>query len=231
MREGLIGGIIGSLVTYLLARGKDISDKIVERYTRHRNALVKLEQIYCENLDIIHQNIDNIEKLICTINDASRQGAIPMFFGNFRTIPYDKSVLMDLTTIDFMNDVLALNIDYNNTNSDMATVTNMYEKMKTYLAQSNEADIFVKDISKLHLFLKNLDKETEEMLAKVQTLEARKTPFIIRTVMFFTQRKAYDAAFAETYRKKLVAVKEGRKGVMEASKKKLEELFGEKQEK
>ncbi len=225
MNEGLIGGIVGSLATYLLTRGKDIGDKIVERYNRHRKALVKLEQIYCENLDIIYRDVDNIEKLVSTIEEACNLGAVPVFFGKFHIINYDKNVLMDLTTVDFMNDVLALNIDYNKANSDMDTVANIYEKMKVYFAQKIHASIFIDDVNKLNIFLENLDKNTEKMLAKVQAILDKKPPFLVQIIMLFMQKKAYGSGFEKTYQKKLLEVKKGRKEVMEKSRKELATLY------
>lgn len=225
LAEVCVGGLIGALATYILMRGNDIAEKILNRSNRHRTALVKLEQIYCENLDIIYRNIDNIEKFILTIKNASKIGAIPWFFGKFHTIVYDKTVLIDLTTIDFMNDILSLNIDYARTNSDMDNIMDMYDKLKPSLAQSETAEKFLGYLDELARFLKeDLDKKTEETLAKVQTLLTFKGPIIVRFIMLFMQKKAYTDKFVKLYPEILRKVKEGRAKVTKESQKRLDEL-------
>lgn len=223
--EAYIGGLIGALATYILMRGKDIAEKILNRYARHRTALVKLEQIYCENLDIIHRNVDNAKKLSDTIEKSYKVGAIPLFFGKFHTIPYDKTVLLDLTTIDFMNDVLSLNIDYACTNSDMDTIISIYERLKPVLNQKENAAPLLSDLEKLTKFIESMERKTEEMLAKVQTLLKFKGPILIRFIGLFMQKKAYNKKFEKIYPEKLKKVKEGREQVAKESKKRLDELF------
>lgn len=220
-----IGGLIGALVTYILTRGKEIAEKILNRYSRHKTALVKLEQIYCENLDIIYRNIDNANELSKAIEDAYKMGAIPLFFGKFHIIPYDKTVLADLTTLDFMNDVLSLNIDYARTNSDMDTIISMYEKLKPFLNNKENAEPFLKDLERLRKFIEYLDNKTEEMLAKVQTLLKFKGPIIIRFMGLFMQKKAYSKKFGNLYPGVLQEVKKGRAEVIKESQKKLDELY------
>ena len=223
--EGYIGGIIGALATYLLMRGKEISEKILARYNKHRTALVKLEQIYCENLDIIQRNIDNAEKLIKTIEDSVKINAVPLFFGKFHLIPYDKTVLIELTTIDFMNDVLSLNIDYARTNSDMDTIVNIYEKLTPFLIQQENAEPFLNDLKKLKKFVESIDVTTEEMLAKVQTLLKFKSPILIRFIGLFMQRKGYNKKFNKMYPEVLERVKKGRAEVARESKERLEKIY------
>lgn len=222
--EAYIGGLIGALATYILTRGKDIAEKILNRHNRHRTALIKLEQIYCENLDIIYRNIDNAKKLGKAIEDFYKVGTIPYFFGKFHIIPYDKTVLADLTMLDVMNDVLSLNIDYARTNSDMDVVMDMYEKLKPLLNKKEHAEEFLSLLQKLRKFIEHLDERTEEMLAKTQTLLKFKGPIIVRFMGLFMQKKGYNEKFDKLYPEILKKVKEGRAQVAQESQKRFDEL-------
>ncbi len=223
--DAYIGGLIGAFATYILTRGKEIAEKILNRYNRHRTALVKLEQIYCENLDIIYRNINNAKELSMAIEDAYKSGAIPLFFGKFHIILKDRAVLADLMMLDFMNDVLSLNIFYARTNSDMDVIMSMYEKIKPVLKNKENADRFINLLEKLRKFIEYLDGQTEEMLAKVQTLLKFKGPIIIRFMGLFMQKKAYSKKFKKLYPETLEEIKRERAERIKDSQKILDELY------
>ena len=225
MEEIYIAGIIGSLFTYVLTRGKEVGDKVLSRYNRHRNALIKLEQIYCENLDIIQRNIYDLEKLVSTILKASESGAIPMYFGKSVPIMYDRNVLMDLTTVDLMNEIMSMNIDCGRANSDIELIKDMYERMKPFLVDTKNANALSADINKEIIFLKDIDKQTEDLLAKVQILAQMQKPMLTRLIMVFMPKQSHGKKFEDLYRRKIREVREGRKRVGQESRERLNKLF------
>jgi len=138
----IVAGGIGALITYFLTRGSEISEKIYERQKGNFNALFRLEYLCCQNMNCINDTIFVIDDFISTVEEPLKQNQ-PVVYGNkLSPIPFDESIMFDLSGPDLMNKLLEYKIDIIKTNNDVSTINEMYHTFTNSLIS--------KDIEKIN---------------------------------------------------------------------------------
>ena len=192
-----VGAFMGAFFAFLFIRIGDTFAKIYERQKKHYNALVKLEYICNDYLNIASDNIFIIDDFNKIAENAFRKDQPIIYMNKLHLFPLDKEIVLSLGNIDLVNEVFTFNTDLNKMNSSIETVNRFYEEIKDAFIQRKVDDqtykvnvqICIGKLIELKKFLVDLEEKTERILAISRILSKDKlllTHFISKR--YFTNK-------------------------------------------
>lgn len=164
---------LGAFFAFLFVRLGDFLNVYREKIKIHHNALVKLQYMCNEYLNIIDDNKNVIANFCSLIDSTLSTNIVPIYINRFHPFEIDKNILLSFQDITLINKTFTYNDDLISANTDMANFTGFYTEMRQGLLQKNISPQDYKEnmkrmldeFKKLEKFFIHLDKKTDEMAA------------------------------------------------------------------
>lgn len=177
----------GAFFAFLFLRLAEFFSKIYERQVRHFNSLIILETQLNELMGIISDNIYLIPFFKTSITSGN------IYFSKLRFMPVDKSHYGNLHDLELINDLFSYNYQLRKLNDDLESLTDGYSDIKNAYIQHNiqkqdyliNAQISAEMLITLEIFLKDMEKHTIQLMAKVRLMSKRDAPLGTRIARLF----------------------------------------------
>lgn len=197
-----INAFMGAFFAFLFVRITQISVEKYEEEVKHYNALVRLEYLCHEYLNIIFDNIQTIDNFIETSEDAFGKNIAIFYSDRLQKLSVDKDIALRLSNIDLINEVFKFNIGLIKMNSSITTVNSTYKDIVSAFIQKDISyDSYKKNVLNmlrkmfiLKHFLISLEKDTKELLATTRLL-TKNMPLLARLYSHLFKKKLYTGKF------------------------------------
>ena len=185
LTKDFIISFTGAFFAFLFIRIGDSFNKIYKRQVKNRNALVKIEYEGNRLLNSIYEEIFVIDEFLNTINEIKEEKTVVICFNHFKQLPFDRSVLLELSNIDFINKLFSFVTDLEKFNDSIETIEKLYSEHKNaFMQHLIKPDFFIANTieleSKFIMFKKfgeQLTEETIDILSLTRVLIKEK-PFL-----------------------------------------------------
>ena len=224
--ENGLGAFFGAFFAFIFLILGNLFSKIYNRNKKHSDALVKLEYLLNEYSSINSDNIFLIRGFIELLEKGDFYVCI------FKKLEIDRSILLDLYNIDFINDIFSLNIEIYKDNESLNTITKLYTELKSaYLEGKINKETYDNHIKTLVIpslkYLKEclvaLDLTIKDTIVKTRILLEPKS--IIGWFTKIILRKSYyPKKFEILYKKELEKVEKEYEEVKKKSEEKIEKI-------
>lgn len=180
------GTFFGAAVALVFLPLTNLVGRIIKRQIQHYNSLVIFEGQLNEMMGIIKDNIYILPTFRLTIKTAN------IYWSQIRTIPIDKSHLVNLADLglinevfDFYNKIRKLNDDIENLSKGYNEIKNAYIEhlitVEHYVANST---IISKELELLEAFQEDLFEELLNLATKIRLHIKKDRPFILKMQEF-----------------------------------------------
>jgi hypothetical protein len=131
IKKDFTAAFMGAFFAFLFVRLGEGLTLIYKRKAINRNAMVRLQHHFNDCLNVLNDNIFVIDDFLRIFAgySASQQTQI-MFANKFQMIPIEKTLVVDLSNLDFINEMSTLHVDIRKLNDSMDTVNRMIEGPK-----------------------------------------------------------------------------------------------------
>ncbi len=186
-----LGAFMGAFFAFIFIRIADFLNDLYLRKKRNNNALVRLEQICNENLCIIGENQQQLNQFEESLKERK------LFGGILQSFLIDKTIPLDLTSINLINDGFILNIEARKLNESIKMVYDQYRKLEEQFLSRDGVGGKLLEINRPHLlslvndlkeFHSNLDNKTIKLLSKVRIF-LRDKPITTQIISYFGQKQ------------------------------------------
>jgi len=224
----ILGAFAGALFAFLFVRLAEGMTKHFDRKRRNLNALVRIQHHLNDYLNRIGENDFIMEGFLGPYTVEVKGRLHPnVYMQRLKPFPIDKEPILDLTNLDFINDLFGYYEDLLKLTDSMETVNDMYRNTVSSLVQQKApAEMFEErlsmirpNIKELREFFEESTSDTELLLAKAVQL-AEEQPFLNWLSKVFT-RMHYSKRFKEKLPSTLRRIQTDRKDIMEASREKI----------
>lgn len=185
LTKDFIVSFTGAFFAFLFIRISDAFTKIYDRQVKNRNALVKIEYESNRLLDSLSQAIFMLDEFLQTIEDIKTSKKPVVYFNQIRHLPIDRSVLMELSNVDFINHMFGFITEVEKFNDSTDTLNGIYGQYKSsFIEQKMNPDWFMLSSVELEIrykmfknFAIKLTDETKEVISITRVLLKDK-PFL-----------------------------------------------------
>jgi hypothetical protein len=194
--ERFQGAFAGAFFAFLFVRLAEFLNLIYKRQAKNRSALIKLEHNLNECLNIINDNIFVIDNYISIFREYRPEDRARLFSNEFLMIPIDKDIPIELTNIEYINEVFILQDNLRRLNVSMSSLNKMTEGLGKYFIEKNlDHTTYVVNMTanmqkyeELKKFLLETQKDTIGVMASGR-IQLRRTPFIFQIIHFLIKTK------------------------------------------
>jgi hypothetical protein len=229
---------LGALFAFLFMRVAELLSRRRDRWTKHHTALVRIERLSNEQLDILSQSMYQLDGMVTGIDEALRQGGVP-FLGNRPVmVPLDRDLELNLANLDLLNDVLehrrniaAINVDQEMMSSIVSDLQRAFsdQLVDQQVYAANLTLIRNQHLPDLRKHLEAAAAETKLVVAKCRARLERDRPLGHR-VLLWSRRTRYEGDFALAVEEQRASLEEEIKAVHEASDARIRGITGEPRE-
>lgn len=195
-----LGAFLGAFFSYLFVRIGMALDAIRQRHAKHRDALIRLQYVFNEALNILGDNIFIVDSFKNIFKGYSASNEARIFGNVLHPIPYDNELLVSLGNLDLINQLYGLHVELRKLNDSMVTINRMSEKTtdafiqghidhRTYVANIKNDEPRYDEIRK---FLSSATDGVIEALATVRTLSKAEN-FISKVITWTLPAQINDA--------------------------------------
>ncbi|MCX6755265.1 MAG: hypothetical protein NT068_01840 [Candidatus Nomurabacteria bacterium] len=185
----------GAFFAFLFIRIETIFEKIYQRQVLHYNALVKIEHDANRILGSLHQKIFVIDSFLDTIKETKDTNQALICTNKIKPLIYDKSVLLELSNIDLVNQLFGFFTELEKFNESTETVMDSYNGYKySFINKLLPAGWFIESTIKLEekfvtarKFAEELIKENKEIYGITREL-LKKKPFLVLFMAMISKR-------------------------------------------
>nr|MBU1328985.1 hypothetical protein [Candidatus Omnitrophota bacterium] len=223
---------MGAFFAFLFVRIGEMLTKLYEREVKNYNALIRLEYSCNENVDSISNNIWIIEDFV-SIMDAGLNSNQPVIYANkMHLIKFDDNILLNLSSIDFINKIFDFKITLSRVNNDIDTLNSMGENFKGNLMQGNinydtykinMRNLIAKSLE-LKKFLKSLESKTVGIVACAEVLSKKQKPLFTRIMHFMCCKRAFSKKFDEEVKAQIIQIEKDRAQISTKSQEEINEI-------
>lgn len=194
--EELFGAFFGACFAFLAVRLQDWLTRIYECQVKNYNALVSLQYVFYTILDTIVINKFDIEKIKELRKSLSQDNDIAISYNRPSTIPFSPELLINLSNLDYINDLFGYNSTINRLNVSIENLNKSYDEIRSAVLQGNldqknyktNLASYIERAIELHKFLVEAEKQTKELAAGERVL-ARSKPFFFYITRLFVNRR------------------------------------------
>lgn len=128
--RAIVGAFSGAFFAYLFVRFGDALKKVYDRKEKNHSALVRLQHLFNDCLNTTSDNVFVADGCVSVFTDArmSSEG-VPIYMNSFNQYQINTDLVVQLTNIEFLNDVFSLNVKLRKMNSSLETLDRSYSHM------------------------------------------------------------------------------------------------------
>ena len=225
--ENFLGAFFGAFFAFSFLIMERLISKYYRRYAKHKNALVRLDQLLNGYFSVNNDNIYIVDGLIKSIEEKI------FYYGSITELKTDEQLLLEFCNVDLINDVFSLYLDVNKTNHSLETMINSYNEAKLLFIDkkinqeefNNHVNGQLPYLRLIKGFLENLDTKTEKIEAKNRILlKEVSVASILNSLIMNLFNLKYDKNFDKKILKELVIIKKEREDCHNASQKEINEI-------
>ena len=191
----IITSFAGAFFAFLFIRIETIFEKIYQRQVIHYNALVKIEHDANRLLGSLNQKIFVIDSFLETIEEVRKKNIALICMNHFKPLEYDRTVLLELSNIDYINHLFGFFTELEKFNETIETIMNIYNGYKySFTNKLLPTDWFIERTLELEekfitakKFAEQLVKEDKEVYGLAREL-LKKKPFLVLFMGMITKR-------------------------------------------
>lgn len=226
-----IGAFMGAFFAFLFIRISDGLTRIYERQIKHYNALVKLEHICNEYLNIVSDNIFVIDDFAEIAQKAMANSEPFIYFNVLHEFLVDKEITLNLTNLELINEVFSFEAGVDKINNSISATNRFYGDIKNTFLQKNidfgtyklNVEILIGKLKELKVFLLNLDKENKQIVAMTRIL-MRDKPFLT-CLIHLISKKGFNDKMKEEIPKEIKELENEIETNRKKSKEKIDEML------
>ena len=195
--RALVGGFAGAFFAYTFVRFGDALKKIYDRKELNLTTLVRVQHYFNDCLNTTSDNIFIVNDQKQVFTAARRASAeTPIYMNKFLLYPLDRELVMNLTNLDFVNEIVSLNAGLRKMNDSLTTIDAGHAQMRdAFLAKNIDAKIYKENAWQYHdrcLEIEGFLRQTKEDLIRlfsVANLLLQERPFFVRILQALVRRK------------------------------------------
>lgn len=185
--RALLGAFAGAFFAYIFVRLGDGMKRIYDRKEKHHNALVRLQHYFNDCLNLTGDNLFIADDFLRVFEEAKLQaGDRPIYMNKFHQYPIDRELVIELTNLDFANEVYALNVGLRKLNNSLATLDRAYSQIRdAFIAKNIDIQIYLVNVRKSRSrypevceFLRQTKQDLIQLLATANLL-SNDAPFLV----------------------------------------------------
>ena len=189
--RAIIGAFAGAFFAYLFVRFGDALKKVYDRKESNHTALAKLQHYFNDCLNTTSDNIFIINNCVEVFTEARLASAeVPIYMNSFHQYPVNRDVVVQLTNVDFLNEVFSLNTTLRKMNDSLITIDRSYSQLRdSYLAKTIDEAIYKANArqyrdrcTEIKAFLLQLKDDLIRLYA-VTNLLMQDRPFLVRVIL------------------------------------------------
>ena len=195
--RALVGGFAGAFFAYIFVRFGDALKKVYDRKELNHTTLVKIQHYFNDCLNTTSDNIFivNDQKLIFT---AARRASAetPIYMNKFLLYPIDRDLAINLTNLDFVNEIVSLNAGLRKMNDSLTTIDVGHAQLRdAFLAKNVDANTYKENAWQYHdrcLEIEGFLRQTKGDLIRlfsVANLLLQGRPFFVRILQALVRSK------------------------------------------
>jgi len=204
----------GAFCAFVFLRLAEALKAYYERLLRHCRALSKLLFVTNELIDAINLNLYEIDQFTTIIQRGRDEGRIPICPNRPQALPFDGTVLLDLTNADLINELFSLQCTIRRFNGDTHSIATMYDMFRdavirdksyrdTYLSN---CDMCIRKMVEMRKHLVDLNDRTIHLAATVRVRLKRDRPLFLK-LMGFLLRTHHEKRFQKALDQEMEQVK------------------------
>lgn len=228
--RALLGGFAGGFFAYVFVRFGDALKKVYDRKELNHTNLVKLQHYFNDCLNATSDNLFIISDCRGVFTDARRDGKeAPIYMNSFHQYAIDGQLVINLTNIDFINEVYSLNAGLKKLNHSLATIDHAYTSLRdAFLSKNVDVETYKQNAwqyrdrcTEVEGFLVQTKDDLIRLYA-ASNLLLEDRPFFLRILQRLVRRR-YTKNFDARLKLETVRVKAEMEAISDASKKRIQE--------
>lgn len=195
--RAIVGAFSGAFFAYLFVRFGDALKKVYDRKESNHTALVKLQHYFNDCLSTTSDNVfivDNCVTVFANVRMASEE--VPIYMNSFHQYQINKDLVVQLTNVEFLNEVFSLNVTLRKMNDSLATLDGTYSQLRdSYLAKTIDVATYKENALgyrdrciEIKGFLMQLKDDLIHLLA-VANILMQDRPFLVRIILALVRTK------------------------------------------
>lgn len=197
----ILGAFTGAFFAYLFVRFGDAMNKIYNRKEKNHTSLVRLQHYFNDCLNTTSDNIFIANNCIDVFSEANLNSGHPIFMNVFHEYPINTELVMNLTNVDFLNEVYSLNVSLKKLNSSLASVDRAYGQVRDgFVSRTVDAQSYLENARRtrerckeLIAFLTQQQYDLVKLFATTNLL-LKNPPFLTRIIQSLV-RNSYPKEF------------------------------------
>jgi len=213
--KALLGGFSGAFFAFTFVRMADWLKRLADRLEKDHSAVMRIQHYLNDCLGITGDNIFVIDDFLAIVSEERlNSGIAPVYMNRFKQYPIDRDVLIDLSNVEFVNEIYWFNGSLRKLNDDLATADRaMDEATKTFIANPERfEESYIESMKRTRRryaevkgFLEQLSESAIRNLATSRLL-IEHAPFSVTWVRLLTRRK-YSKGFRAALPAQIAATK------------------------
>lgn len=232
MTNQAIAAFMGAFFAFLFVRIGEMLTKIYARQVKNYNALVKIEYFCIEKVDTIANNIKIIDDFQSILGEALVKNLPVVYANRLNLLKFDENILLDLSSIDFINEVLSFKVSIGRFNNDMEMLNSMCDNFQNGLMQGHinyqtykvNMECLLTKMDELKKHLMAMEKKTVEIAACAKVLTVKQKPLFTRFLHLIYCKKAFSEKFHKKVKQEIQQIEKDRQEVAEKSRKEIEDI-------
>lgn len=218
----IMGAFAGAFFAYLFVRFGDAMNKIYNRKEKNHTSIVRLQHYFNDCLNTTSDNLFIANNCIDVFSETNLNSGYPIYMNVFHEYPINTELLINLTNIDFLNEVYSLNTSLKKLNSSLASVDRAYGQVREgFVSKTIDVQSYLENARRtrerceeLVAFLTQQQFDLIKLLATTNLL-LKNPPFLTRVILILV-RNNYPKDFNPTLDAEIKRVQTEIEGISKA---------------
>lgn len=195
--RAIVSAFSGAFFAYLFVRFGDALKKVYDRKEANHTALFKLQHYFNDCLSTTSDNVfivDNCVNVFTNARMASEE--VPIYMNSFHQYQINKDLVVQLTNVEYLNEVFSLNVSLRKTNDSLATLDSTYSQLRdSYFAKTIDVKTYKANALRYRdrcIEIKGFLMQTKDDLIRllaVANILMQDRPFLARVILALVRTK------------------------------------------